>query len=125
MTRHGTFQQVIEGHFTGNISADLDKVYKIDNTKWTLRDMILSIKSSGKETGNIPLFHMVDYTSDSISQWFGGIRGPGGTGYIFSFFRKLKEEAISMVEGLPIYLATIYGKDNVRRFPPMETWKNL
>ena len=33
MERHGTFQQVIEGHFTGNISADLDKVYKNDNTK--------------------------------------------------------------------------------------------
>ena len=30
-----------------------------------------------------------------------------------------------MAEGLPIYLATIYGKDNVRRFFPMETWKNL
>ena len=35
MARHTTFQQVIEGHFTGNINADLDKVYKIDNTKWT------------------------------------------------------------------------------------------
>ena len=50
MARQCTFQQVIEGHFTFNIDAYLDKVYKIDKTRRTLRDMIFSITSLNKET---------------------------------------------------------------------------
>ena len=30
-----------------------------------------------------------------------------------------------MTEGLSVYLVAIYGKDTIRRFFPMETWKNL
>ena len=87
--------------------------------------MILSVTSSKKETEKDQLFYMIDYTPDSISQWFRGRCGPRGTGYMLSHSRKLKEEALSIAEWLPVYLAAIYGKDNVRRFFPMETWRKI
>ena len=88
--------------FICDINVDLDKVYTIDKIKLTLRDMILSITSSKKETEKDQLFHMIDYTPDSTSQWFRGRWGPRGIWYILSHSRKLKEEALSIVEWLPV-----------------------
>ena len=94
MARHITFQQVICRYLSYNINADLDEIYIIDNIKWTLRDMILSITSSGVDTTGFPLFHMIDCTSNDNSQFFRGWRGPGGLCYIFPIPENYKKRPL-------------------------------
>jgi hypothetical protein len=74
-----------------------------------MRQLILSIKSTreGPLKGT-PLFHAVDFISDSKEVTFQkNKKGPGGPGHIFSYYKTHRSEAVAMVRGLGVYIGKL------------------
>ncbi len=122
----------VRGQFVSYFRGHMDKLYTTrDGTRMTLREMILNIKStSDKELGGeVTLFHAIDYVSDSSSMWINGSRGPGGAGYIITYYNFLQSEAEVMIKGLGRYIKRMFGTEvakkafNIRHFTSTEGWK--
>ncbi len=126
----------IQGSFYPWINCDIDrKMIKVNQQYVSLRQLILSIpvmqknKSSeedgqDEETKFEPLFHGIDYTSDSRDHFFEGNKGPGGAGHIFSYYNSNRGEALRMIQGLGIYLTTKFGHEKtIANCLSLDHWK--
>jgi hypothetical protein len=90
-----------------------------------MRQLILSIKSTreGPLKGT-PLFHAVDFISDSKEVTFQkNKKGPGGPGHIFSYYKTHRSEAVAMVRGLGVYIGKTFGKKATYRYFNADHWK--
>ena len=104
-------------------------------TSYSLREMIMKIPARNHGVTNrdgsafkpvIPLFNGLDWTDDSSKQFFSdGKRGPGGRGFIFSYYSCNEKEALQMIKGLGIYLSRVYGRNVIRPFFTSSYWDQV
>ena len=93
-----------------DIVADLDSpIFTKQKKHTTLRNLILNIRSTVKETYNMPLFQGIDFTSDSKEIWINGMKGKGGPAHIYSFYTLFEAEAREMIRGIGVYLSAYHG----------------
>ena len=73
--------------------------------------MILSIRSQDSNKNNAKLFQSIDYVEDGSKVYFPEDRrtGHSTSGHIFQYFKTMQDEATVMIEGLGVYLATVYS----------------
>ena len=115
----------LQAQFSADIEINIDEVItpKKGQTQ-TFRQMILGIKShSNGPTNGMSLFQSVDFTANSGTQWFNGVRGPGGAGHIFSFYQPLEQEARQMIRGLGIFLAKTFGTRSMIKCFGQDYWR--
>ncbi len=112
--RQRAHQQLLKGHFCNLFAKDIDTsiMDKREKIAVSIREMVLNIYTAPDSDFNIPpyLFVSVDFTLDSKRQFFDGRPGPGGPGYIFSFYSKYQGEAIQMIQGLGRYVRSTYSR---------------
>lgn len=117
LERQETHTSALLGKYANGIHAHLDALINTKQGDYlSLREMILKIKSQNvnPKLFDANLFHGVDFCADTSKVYINGIRGPGGPAHIFSFYSALAPEALAMVKGLGIYLATKYGTRQIR-----------
>ena len=124
--RHRAHSNQLTATFSSAIQLDVDKdMLTRGGDIATLRNLILNIRST--DTTSIfygeHLFHQVDYTEDSSKNWFGTGPGPGGDGYIFTYYKDCAPEAKKMIRGLGIFLVKYYGSKAIVPFFSREYWK--
>jgi Ulp1 family protease len=126
MDRHRIHFNALEAKFTTSISGSIDRMINTrTGKKASMRQLILSIKSTreGPLKGT-PLFHAVDFISDSKEVTFQkNKKGPGGPGHIFSYYETHRSEAVAMVRGLGVYIGKIFGKKATYRYFNADHWK--
>ena len=73
--------------------------------------MILNITSTDPEKKNVKLFQSIDFVEDGSKVYFPDKRRTGSatSGHIFQYFKTLQDEAVVMIEGLEVYLSTVYS----------------
>ena len=112
--RQRAHQQLLKGHFCNLFAKDIDTsiMDKREKIAVSIREMVLNIYTAPDSDFNTPpyLFVSVDFTPDSKRQFFDGRPGPGGPGYIFSFYSKYQGEAIQMIQGLGRYVRSTYSR---------------
>ena len=114
VARHRTHTNMIVAESSVYISINIDKKVKIrDGTRLTLRRMILAILVKDRDSPlyNSPLFHSVDFCSDTSKMWMGKGYGKEGAAYLFTFYKPVAAFAKEMVAGLGRYIAKIYGSE--------------
>ena len=84
--------------------------------------MITNIPIPEDDIDYLPLFRSIDYVADTAKIWLHGTRGPGGAGYVVTFYDWTRKKAIPLIKGLGIYLASIYGKTNLYRCFSTKHW---
>ena len=124
--RHAFHLDILEAKFTNSITGNLDRVINTrTGKKATLRELILSIKVQKPGVlHHSPLFHAVDFIRDSRSVSFHkNERGPGGSGHVFTFYKRNMEEAVSMIRGLGIYIGKVFGRARTYKYFSADHWK--
>ena len=96
------------------------------NQNISLREIILSIKVRDQNSPfyTMNLFHSVDFSPDTSKVWLGTKTGPGGPGYVFTFYKPVKREAEQMVQGLGRYVARVYGSDMAKQAFTKQHWRS-
>ena len=84
--------------------------------------MITNIPIPEDDIDYLPLFRSIDYVADTAKIWLHGTRGPGGAGYVVTFYDWTRKKAIPLIKGLGIYLSSIYGKTNLYRCFSTKHW---
>ena len=111
--RHTLHIDSTEAKVSMFVKVDLDR--KIWSNKGsyvtTLREIILSIhiKDKSNPLFGSPMFNTVDYVQDNSNMWVNNKPCSGGPCVIFTFYKKAKEEARTMIDGLGRYVARIHG----------------
>ena len=97
------------------IIKDIDTLITTNmNEEVTLRQMILDLEPKNKKYGDQKLFHSIDYTTEASSVWFRNKTIDGkGKGYILSYFKWDKAEALHVSDGLGLYVGQKFGKTGV------------
>jgi hypothetical protein len=118
----------IKSKFILSIDINMDK--RLDTKEGgnlSLREMILSIKTrqEGGTWDPVPLFHSIDFCPDSSKIWIGNSMGPGGPGHIITYYNIVEAEALQMIRGLGVFLAKLYGYENVSRCFSKDHWNSL
>lgn len=110
---------------TNEIEIDIDQPIRLKRGIYTtLRKMILSIKVKFPGTNyETRLFHSIDFCLDTRDMWMQGQRGPGGPGYIMTFYEPNEAEARRMTKGLGIYLKKRYGKKTITPLFSEDHWE--
>lgn len=117
--RQKLHQQELIGYFYPWIEGNIDRKSFYTphlKEKVSLRQLILSIPvkhdlEEDEEDYFEPLFHGFDFTSNSSDKWYDGTRGPGGSGYSFSFYRDNEGKAIQRIRGMAVYLAALDSRN--------------
>ena len=118
---HSTFHK---SAIVTSIVKNLDKkITTKQGYELTLREMILNIPSSDEMSKSIGLFRAVDFVTDSGKVWIGNQTGPGGPAIIFTYYDWLEGEALEMIKGLGVYLASQYGRPAIHKCFVYDHWK--
>ena len=112
--RQKVHQQYLKAHFCNIFQTDIDSLLidKIEKVSISIREMILNITVAPDVEFQKPpnLFASIDFTSDSKRQYFDGRPGPGGPGYIITYYSMYEGEALAMIQGLGRYVYSMLGK---------------
>ncbi len=125
LSRHRSHSEAIEGKLFNYIKVPLDrKILLKDKSKMTVRQMILSIKVEDKNSRlyQEPLFHMIDFVSDTSKLWMGNKTGPGGPAHVFTFYSPMAGEAQTMVRGIGRYIGRMYGSESASKIFDNAYW---
>lgn len=137
--RHIIHSKTIRSKFFGQICkrVDTDIPTRLGHN-CSLREMILKIparehnitnRDGSKFTSFIPLFQGFDYTVKSGKEFYknnGKTRkGPGGKGFIFSYYECNEKEALQMIQGIGVYLAKIYGRRTIQPYFSINYWDQV
>ena len=111
LRRHQIYYRRIASKMVTWIGVDLDKKQRTPKGTTTLRKMILNIRSSDPSKKNLKLFQSIDYVEDGSKVYFPEEKRTGAatSGHIFQYFQTLHEEATVMIEGLGVYLGSVYS----------------
>lgn len=105
------------------IVKDIDKVVKTkNNTKMSIREMILNLPLRQHKYAPGKLFLSVDFVAKGSSTWFRNVCGRGGACYYLTFYSWDAGEAMETVKGLGRFLQHYHGKDCVQPFFSQDHW---
>ena len=87
------------------------KKLKTPKETTTLRKMIINIRSTDPAKENVKLFQSIDFVEDGSKVYFPDEKRTGAatSGHIFQYFKTLHDEATVMIEGLGVYLSSVYS----------------
>lgn len=124
LQRHQVHDKSIKAHFMPDILVDIDKKLRTSRGHISLRQLILSIKSTNEAMKGAYLFQSIDKIEDSSKVYFPYDKrvGKGESGYIFQFYQCLEEEAMVMFQGLGIYLESKFGIENLHNVFGVNHW---
>ena len=111
--RHSLHMDNTEAKVSTFIKVDLDrKIWSNKGSYLTsIRDIILGIyiKDKSNPLFGSPMFNSVDYVADSNNMWVNNKMCSGGPCVVFTFYKKARDEARTMIDGLGRYVARIHG----------------
>lgn len=112
LQRHQIHSEKLRARIVDYIEVDIDRQLEDRNgKKITLRQIILSIPTTSQLViykGGF-LFHGINYTQDSSELWFDKTRGPGGSGYVLTYYDDLEGEVSTVCKGLGRMVQSLYG----------------
>ena len=111
LRRHQIYYRRIAAKMVTWIGVDLDKKLKTPKGTTTLRKMILNIYSTDPAKKNVRLIQSIDFVEDGSKVYFPDEKRTGAatSGHIFQYFKTLHDEATVMIEGLGVYLGSVYS----------------
>ena len=108
LQRHQVHYKSIRVRFSTDIITNIHKKVTTPKGRFSLRQMILQIESNAPKTKGAKIFQSVDYIHDGSKVYFPNMKknGPKKEGYVFQFYQSMENEAIAMIRGLGVYLAS-------------------
>ena len=123
LDRHENHAETSHAHIITSITCNINRyITTKHNGEKTLFQMITNIPIPEDDVDYLPLFRSIDYVADTSKIWLKGVRGPGGSGYVLTFYDWTKKKAVPMINGLGMYLSSIYGKTNLHRCFSTKHW---
>ena len=111
--RHKSHTQALKAKLSTHIKVRIDSCLgsRIDPTL-SLQRMVLGIMVKDKKNPlfDTPLFHSVDFVSDTNKLYMNNKPPEGGPAVVFTYYKPVEKEATEMVTGLGRYIARTYGK---------------